>query len=100
MTARIPTPAAGSNVDPVIVSDIRRASRAANVDFSYMMAQAGQESSFQPDAKATTSSATGLYQFIDTTWLNSVKQWGGKYGLADVAAKITVGSNGQATVAD
>ena len=54
-----------------------------------MMAQAAQESSFQPDAKASTSSATGLFQFIDSTWLNSVKQYGAKYGLGGLAQQIT-----------
>jgi Transglycosylase SLT domain len=96
MTVR-PTPPA---VDPAIVGDIKRASRAANVDFGYMMAQAAQESSFQPDAKASTSSATGLFQFIDSTWLNSVKQYGGKYGLGHYADQITTDASGHAHVAD
>jgi hypothetical protein len=96
MTVR-PTP---PPVDPAIVGDIKRASRAANVDFGYMMAQAAQESSFQPDAKASTSSATGLFQFIDSTWLNSVKQYGGKYGLGQYADQITTDASGHPHVAD
>jgi hypothetical protein len=96
MTVR-PTPPA---VDPAIVGDIKRASRAAHVDFGYMMAQAAQESSFQPDAKASTSSATGLFQFIDSTWLQSVKQYGAKYGLGQYAALITTDSSGRPQVAD
>jgi hypothetical protein len=96
MTVR-PTPPA---VDPAIVGDIKRASRAAHVDFGYMMAQAAQESSFQPDAKASTSSATGLFQFIDSTWLHSVKQYGAKYGLGQYAAQITTDSSGRPQVAD
>jgi hypothetical protein len=96
MTVRPPPPA----VDPAIVSDIRRASQTANVDFGYLMAQAAQESSFQPGAKATTSSATGLFQFIDSTWLQSVKQYGAKYGLGNFAAQISVGGDGQPHVAD
>ncbi len=96
MTVR-PTP---PPVDPAIVGDIKRASRAANVDFGYMMAQAAQESSFQPDAKASTSSATGLFQFIDSTWLNSVKQYGDKYGLGHYADQITTDASGHPHVAD
>src|ERR1700735_1054556 len=96
MTVRPPPPA----VDPAIVGDIKRASRAANVDFGYMMAQAAQESSFKPGAKATTSSATGLFQFIDSTWLQSVKQHGAKYGLGQYAAQISTDENGQPHVAD
>jgi hypothetical protein len=95
MTVRPPPPA----VDPAIVGDIKRASRAANVDFGYMMAEAAQESSFQPDAKASTSSATGLFQFLDTTWLHSVKQYGAKYGLGQYAAQIS-DEGGRLHVAD
>jgi hypothetical protein len=64
------------------------------VDFSYMMAQAAQESDFQPNAKASTSSATGLYQFIDSTWLSAIKQFGAKYGLGQYANQITTGADG------
>jgi Transglycosylase SLT domain len=96
MTIRTPPPA----VDPAIVGDIKRASRAANVDFGYLMAQAAQESSFQPDAKSQTSSATGLFQFIDGTWLQSVKQYGAKYGLGAYAAAIDTDQDGHAHVAD
>lgn len=93
MTARPPVPAVPP-VDPAIVGDIRRAARAAHVDFAFMMAEAGQESSFKPDAKASTSSATGLYQFLDTTWLGAVKQWGAKHGLGQYADQITAGPGG------
>jgi soluble lytic murein transglycosylase-like protein len=97
MTAQ-PTQTAA--VDPAIVGDIRRASRATSVDFAYLMAQAKQESGFQPDAKAPTSSATGLYQFIDETWLNAVKAWGGRYGLGQYASQITQTAGGRPQVAD
>ena len=96
MTVRPPHPA----VDPAIIGDIKRASRSAHVDFGYMMAQAAQESSFQPNAKASTSSATGLFQFIDSTWLQSVKQFGAKYGLGQYAAQIGSDESGRAHVAD
>lgn len=98
MTAR--PPSAVPAVDPNIVGDIRRASRLANVDFGYMMAQASQESSFQPGAKASTSSATGLYQFIDSTWLTAVKTYGAKYGLGNYASQIQTSDSGTPHVAD
>lgn len=71
-----------------VVSAVRQASRQTGVDFSYLLQQAKAESSFQTDAKAKTSSATGLYQFIDSTWLQMVRDHGHKYGLAGQAAKI------------
>lgn len=81
-------------IDPNVVDAIARASRAAHVDFGYMMAQAKQESDFQPTAKASTSSASGLFQFIESTWLSAVKQFGAKYGLGQYADQITTGGGG------
>jgi hypothetical protein len=82
-------PAATRGIDPTVVGAIARASAAAHVDFGYLMAQAKQESDFQPTARATTSSATGLFQFIESTWLSAVKQYGAKYGLGQYAAQIS-----------
>jgi hypothetical protein len=41
------------------------------------------ESSNNPKAKAKTSSASGLYQFIDSTWNEYVKKMGKDYTLDD-----------------
>lgn len=71
-----------------VVDAIRDASQRSGVDFKYMLAKAQTESSFDPRAKARTSSASGLYQFIESTWLNTVRQHGAKHGLGDVAAQI------------
>jgi hypothetical protein len=97
MTAR---PADAATIDPTIVGDIRRAARATNMDFGYLMAQAAQESGFHPDAKASTSNATGLYQFMDGTWLREVKEHGAKYGLGAFAAAITYDHAGNPQVTD
>ena len=51
-----------------IVDAIRDASQKSGVDFKYMLAKAQTESSFDPRAKARTSSASGLYQFMPGTW--------------------------------
>ncbi len=93
-------PAGQVPVDPAIVGDIRRAARATSMDFGYLMAQANQESGFQPDAKAPTSSATGLYQFIDETWLSAVKAWGPRYGLGQYAQHISQAPGGRPQVDD
>lgn len=73
--------------DPELVKRIRRASRAAGVDFGYLMAQAAQESGFRPDAKARTSSASGLYQFVEGTWLDLMRRHGAKHGVAADASR-------------
>ncbi|MDD3021695.1 MAG: transglycosylase SLT domain-containing protein [Alphaproteobacteria bacterium] len=72
-----------------IASAIQTASTKTGVDFSYLLQQAQVESSFKSDAKAGTSSATGLYQFIDSTWLSMVNRYGDKYGLSQYADQIS-----------
>jgi hypothetical protein len=91
---------AGYTIDNSVLSGIRQASKKTGVDFGYLMAQAAQESSFQPEVKAGTTSATGLYQFIESTWLGMVKNHGGKHGLQAQADKIVADSRGGYTVAD
>lgn len=74
---------------PVTVVDtIRRAAATTEVDAAYLMALADKESSFNPVAKAKTSSAEGLYQFIDQTWLDAVRSFGLRHGLVVEAAAI------------
>lgn len=68
-------------VPEAITRSVRLASERTGVDFSYLMAEAAAESSFNPRARSATSSAAGLYQFIDRTWLDMVRDHGHKYGL-------------------
>jgi transglycosylase-like protein with SLT domain len=87
-------------IDQAVLKGIREASQSTHTDFGYLMAQAAQESSFQPDAKAATSSATGLYQFIDSTWLDMVRQHGAKHGIGELARQVTSDAAGRPRVAD
>ncbi len=64
-----------------VMSAIKTASEKTGVNFAYMMKQAAAESSFNPNAKAKTSSASGLYQFIESTWMSMIEKHGDKYGL-------------------
>ncbi len=48
---------------------------------------AAVESSFDPNAKAPTSSAGGYFQFLDATWKETLDKHGAKYGLAKNASK-------------
>ena len=79
-----------------LVEIIVRAADATGVDAVYLMALADTESSFRPDIKASTSSAEGLFQFIDRTWLDTVSRHGAKYGLDLEADAITLGPDGPA----
>lgn len=73
---------------PRVTKAIKVASADTGVDFAYLMEQARAESSFKTDAQASTSSASGLYQFIESTWISMVKNYGEKHGMGDIAAKI------------
>jgi hypothetical protein len=95
-----PLPPLPPGATPIVVGSIRQAARATDIDFGLLMAQAQQESGFQADAKASGSSATGLFQFIDSTWLGLVRQFGDKYGAGALAQQITTDGAGRATVAD
>jgi hypothetical protein len=67
---------------------IARAADRTGVAFDYLLNQAKTESGLDPDARASTSSASGLYQFIDQSWLGVVKQHGAKHGMAWAADAI------------
>lgn len=75
------TTIAGFQAPKDILKSIQHASVSTGVDFSYLVQQAKAESSFDASAKAKTSSAEGLFQFIDSTWMNMVEKHGAKYGL-------------------
>ena len=83
-----------------IVNAIKTAANQTGVDFSYLLKKASQESSFDPNAKASSSSATGLYQFTQQTWLQTLKNYGGKYNLGTYADHISIDENGVAHVKD
>ncbi len=67
---------------------IASAASATGVDFGYLLAQARAESGLKPTSQSRTSSAGGLYQFIDSTWLSVLKQHGAANGLSWAANAI------------
>ena len=87
-----------ANAPQQVISSIKKASSRTGVNFAYLMQQASAESSFNPKAKAKTSSASGLYQFIESTWLSMVKKYGDKHGMGALADKI--GTNGKVSSLD
>jgi hypothetical protein len=58
------------------------------------------ESSLRPDAHAADSTASGLFQFVQQTWLGMVKQYGAKFGLSSYANAIQQQPDGQYAVAN
>ena len=83
-----------------ILGALQRASAATGADFNYLLDTAMRESSLKPSAQASTSSAAGLFQFVDQTWLGMIKNYGAKYGLDSDANAISQGSDGRYHVAN
>ena len=78
-----------------VVTALRNAAAATGSDFHYLLGTAIRESSLKTNAQSSTSSAGGLFQFLDQTWLGLVKNHGAKYGLSSMAGAITVAPDGR-----
>ena len=63
------------------MSALKTASNKTGADFDYLVKTAQRESNFDPGAKASTSSATGLFQFTNETWVNMLERYGAKHGV-------------------
>ena len=85
---------------PQITGAIRQAAQSTGISFEYLLTTAKIESNFNPSAQASTSSAKGLYQFIDQTWLGTMKQDGAALGLGRYADAIARSSDGHYEVSD
>jgi hypothetical protein len=83
-----------------VTGAIRDAARATGAGFEYLLNTAIRESNLNPNARAKTSSATGLFQFIDQTWLGTMKQSGGALGYGKFADAISKTSSGRFVVKD
>jgi hypothetical protein len=94
---------AAAGVDPArarVAGAIKQAASSTGVSFEYMLTTAKMESDFNPAAGASTSSARGLYQFIEQTWLGTVKEAGGQLGYGQFSDAISKTSSGEYTVSD
>src|SRR3954471_21831079 len=82
-----------------LAETVVRAAQVTGVDPAYMMALADKESSLLPDNKARTSSAEGLFQFIESTWLEVLRRYGPKHGFVAEAEAIQMAA-GRPVVSD
>lgn len=82
-----------------LVQTIVKAGRITEMDPVLLMAIADKESSFITEVQAKTSSATGLFQFIESTWLRTVREFGARHGL-EKEAKAIIWSDDVLVVAD
>jgi Transglycosylase SLT domain len=103
MSVEISSATATAAVDPSrvrIAGAIKQAANTTGISFEYLLATAKMESNFNPRASASTSSARGLYQFIDQTWLGTVKEAGAQLGYGKYADAITKSPSGSYSVSD
>lgn len=77
-----------------VLAALKQASAATGSDFGYLLSTAMRESNLHPQAKSGTSSASGLFQFVEQTWFSLVKQYGAKHGLGSFANAIVQSGDG------
>ena len=83
-----------------VTDALRQASAQTGVGFDYLLRTAQRESGLQPDAQAASSSARGLFQFVEQTWLETLKEEGPKYGFGALSEQIERQPNGRFSVGD
>ena len=83
-----------------VAGAIKQAASTSGASFQYLLTTAKMELDFNPTAGASTSSAHGLFQFIDQTWLGTVKEAGAQLGYGNYADAITKSSDGSYSVGD
>ncbi len=83
-----------------VTGAIRTAARATGASFDYLLATAKVESDLNPNLTMRSSTATGLFQFLEQTWLGTLKQAGPALGYGNYANAITKTSSGRYEVAD
>lgn len=73
-----------------LMETILHAAEVTETDPVYLMALADKESSFSWSAKASTSTASGLFQFLNGTWLEMIRDFGPSHNLKVEAEAIEV----------
>jgi hypothetical protein len=77
-----------------VLAALKQASAATGSDFGYLLTTAMRESNLHPQAKSGSSSASGLFQFVEQTWFGLVKQYGAKHGLGSFSNAIVQSGDG------
>lgn len=86
------------SVKQAVGAAIQRASEATGADFGFLMRTAARESGYNPAAHAASSSAAGLFQFVEQTWLGALKRFGAKHGYGSYADLIHEAGDGRLSV--
>ena len=86
--------------DEEVQRAIQNATHVVGIETVYLMVVAERESHFDPRKCAHRTSATGLYQFTENTWLRAVRAFGARHGLEAYAEKISVSRRGAVSMDD
>jgi hypothetical protein len=78
-----------------VLAALHAASAKTGADFDYLLSTAMRESGLDAQAKSKASSATGLFQFVEQTWLGLVKRFGERHGLSGYADAIQETNGGR-----
>jgi hypothetical protein len=89
-----------TGTNQAVTGAIRQAARMTGADFKYLLATAQVESNLNPNAQASTSSARGLFQFTEQTWLTTLKEQGAPLGYGPYASAISRQASGDYGVSD
>ena len=81
-----------------VMTALRQAAAATGTDFDFLVKTARRESNFDPTARAPTSSAAGLFQFTNETWLLMIDRYGAQHGVEGAAKAVSVSDGGRAEV--
>lgn len=93
-------PAARTSSKDSVQEALKLASRTTGVSFEYLVKTARRESDLDPTLRSKTSTATGLFQFLDDTWLETLKADGARYGYGQYSGAITRSASGNLDIAD
>jgi hypothetical protein len=106
MTVEGATPPISSNPPgspgswPAVGRALRNAAHSTGASFDYLLATAKAESDLNPNLSVRGSTATGLFQFIEQTWLSVMKGAGQALGLGSYAQSIEQTADGRYMVKD
>lgn len=93
-------PVSAVSVSPALRHALNRAGDRNGVAFEYLLATAMRESRLDAEARAATSTAVGLFQFVESTWLEVIKEHGEALGYGELARQIHRDAEGGYQVPD
>lgn len=85
-------------LNPDTVWAMQLAAKRTDVSLTYLVNTAHLEANLDPSVKSRTSSATGLFQFIDQTWLKTLHTYGARYGWAGYQNEISCENSGYCSI--